>query len=544
MTTSYIPMFNFSGYSELPSNAPKLGLVSGLLLLDSGEAENTFVFRCQDRYLMYNSLNAIRSVLLVQDEHHLQHYQELLHCHTDRLRVIGQMTGIALPPALTPLAFPLDLDTLEIVDRPFFRQQLRDPGIQSSLRRRSLVLNQVSPTCSRLVGQMELLLSRYGYGLGIDLTELAKIGDAALRWHNKAHYFHRTRHLNGQIPAHARTVVLTPREFLKIESWELLLSRLVGNETANGKRRREQRPVYVKSSLDSGGNVAARLCASNFADETRRLRNEVTQRVLCENIDEYADIQSLRGEIALAPSLQGMRLTDEQLGGFLRSQRARRNNISILVQEAIERPKPEDQAFESIGITCDVSPSGVDLLPAGQLYRDPERRRYLGSYLGPDLSSATIPERLRDQILHLCGLAAEEGYRGPLNFDARLDSDGRWIFVYDCNPRLSAVYPPLATQLWLLRQGLPASTIVNLGYRGEYARDFALKETLRELDDLGWLYTREHPRGALPLPNLARAHGLDFVLVNLRRQEVEEFVHLTGGRLLEGSANTWASAVY
>jgi hypothetical protein len=543
MMTNNIPMFRLASSTTVASDAPALGIVSGLLLLDSGEADNTFVFRCQDRYLTYNTLSGIRSVLFVADEQHWKHYQDLLKGHTARLQVISDKIEISLPPIPIPLAFPLDIETLKIADQSFFARQLSDPDIQNSLLRGELVFNQVSPTCLRLVQEMDALLSKYGLNFGVDLAGLAKVGCAALRWHNKAYYVRRTRHLTNQIPTHVRTVLLSAREFLEIDTWEAL-HRLARNGDGSDDVNHESDAVYVKSSFDSGGNVASRLTVENFREEGRRLRGEVAQRVLCEDIDERADVDSLRRDIGLAPTLESTDFSDEQLVRFLEAQRSRRNDISILLQAAIDRPASDGHGFEGIGVTCDISPDGIDILPAGQLYGDQERLHYIGSYLGPELSSESIPSNLRNQLLNLCAIAAEEGYRGPINFDARVDPSGNWIFIYDCNPRLSALYPPLATRRWLLEHGLAADTIVSLGYRGEYAGNLTLEEILCELDDRGWLYTSQHPRGALPLPNLARRNGLDLVLINLERREIREFVHVAANLRFDKTACTCVSALY
>ncbi|MET5019890.1 glutathione synthetase, partial [Burkholderia pseudomallei] len=52
--------------------------VGGGLILDSGEAENTFAFRCQDRVLVYTGWLGLPSVLLVLDDAHSRHYARLL----------------------------------------------------------------------------------------------------------------------------------------------------------------------------------------------------------------------------------------------------------------------------------------------------------------------------------------------------------------------------------------------------------------------------------------------------------------------------------
>jgi len=542
MKATNIPMFRFTRDSSATTDAPPLGLVSGLLLVDSGEADNTFVLRCQDRYLTYSALSGIRPILFVINEEHWNYYRGLLQSHATRMKTISDRISIELPDILTPLVFPIDVEALTIHDGSFFQEQLFDPGIEGSLKRGELVLNQVSPTCARLVDEMNTLLSRYGFGFGADVTELGKIGCVALRWHNKAYYIRRTSHFRQHIPTHVSTALLSAREFLDLKTWQDL-RRIARNGHSIGEGD-EPRAIFVKSSFDSGGNVASRICEDNFKQECGRLRAEVAQRVLGQDLDERADVESLRADIAIAPSLERTAFSGEELAGFLECQRSRRNNISILVQEAIDRPATDENSFEGVGITCDISADEIDFLPAGQLYGDQDRRHYIGSYLGPELTAEDIPYTVRDQLRRLCSLAVEEGYRGPMNFDARLDSEGNWVFIYDCNPRLSAVYPPLATRRWLLEQGLTADSIVNLGYRGEYAGPRALEDLLQEFDEQGWLYTKERPRGVLPLPNLARRNGLDFVLANLERKAINEFVEMAANLRFDRTASTCVSAIY
>src|SRR5205823_1981047 len=157
------------------------------------------------------------------------------------------------------------------------------------------------------------------FSIGADVTELGQIGCLALRWHNKAYYVRRTSPFKDRIPTHARTVLLSAREFLDLQTWHDL-RRTARNGHGVGDLN-ELRVVYVKSSFDSGGNVASRVCEDNFKEECRRLRAEVAQRILCQEIDERADIESLRSDIAIAQSLERTAFSDEQLVGFLESQR-------------------------------------------------------------------------------------------------------------------------------------------------------------------------------------------------------------------------------
>ena len=67
-------MFDFGDGTQPGAGSAPLALVGGSLLVDSGEEDATFAFRCQDRYLAYSSLAGLRSLLLVLDDAHAATY--------------------------------------------------------------------------------------------------------------------------------------------------------------------------------------------------------------------------------------------------------------------------------------------------------------------------------------------------------------------------------------------------------------------------------------------------------------------------------------
>ncbi|HSK39882.1 MAG TPA: hypothetical protein VK943_08940, partial [Arenibaculum sp.] len=65
-----------------------------------------------------------------------------------------------------------------------------------------------------------------------------------------------------------------------------------------------------------------------------------------------------------------------------------------------------------------------------------------------------------------------------------------------------------------------ASSVLNFGYRGEFVCADPAAFAAR-LDEAGLLCTRERGRGVIVLPNLARDHGLDALVVNTGIAEAE-----------------------
>jgi hypothetical protein len=216
--------------------------------------------------------------------------------------------------------------------------------------------------------------------------------------------------------------------------------------------------------------------------------------------------------------------------------------MTILVQRAVA-PHPADRRWGGIGLSylIESAERALPLAVAGQVYADAERRRFLGSYLDDALATAVLTPALAAQMEALCLRYAAVGYRGPINFDARLDADGRYVLIHDCNPRLSAVFPALAVRDALRAAGREPRSVLSLGYRGEFvARDAA--GFLAQLDARGALYTHERARGVLVLPNLAREDGFDALLVDVEPERAGDL--LAALRACAGDAGAAPERLY
>lgn len=495
-----------------PADALPLGLVAGGLIFDSGEAERTFLFRCQDRYLGFNTLHGLRTVLFVANDEHARIYQSELARFGQTWRAVAEVTGV-LPPEgpPEPLFVSCDIDRLKLGSCWALLDQLRR-GVLARGAAPRLLLNQLSPTYAAFVAQLDALLRAHGAGGGYAVEECARLGGLALHFHDKAHYVELLRqHAGEELPPHVPTAVLPPERFMAARSWRELVA-LYREATGDG----EPAALFVKSSRDSSGNVAARLTAETFESRAAALRHEVEQHILCRDLDFAARVRELRGEVDAAPTLRPLALTDDRLLRYKRQQAERRAGIRLLVQREVTPPPDLRGRFAGIGLSFHVwGPNEVEpLCVAAQIYRDPDRRSYLGSYLSPALVQAALRPEPAARLRHLCRLFAEQGWRGPINFDARLNEAGEYELIYDCNPRLTAVYPPLAVRAGLRRQGLEAETLLSLGYRGDFVWE-DLPARLAALSARGFLFTPKNPRGAVVLPNLSRRNGYDVVLVNV-----------------------------
>ena len=515
MSASAIPFFR-AGHAEPAADGLPLGMISGMLLFDTGEADHTFLFRCQDRYLTYNALAGVRSVLFVTGEEHRQHYARLRADLDARLRVISSWTGLELPSIPLPFTVPLDLETLSIHGDASMADHVRDEGIRESLARGEIVFNQASPTGARLVRELDQLLREHGITWNIDHRRVCAQGRLSLWCHDKGNYVDVVRASTAAVlPPHARTAVVNAEEILQIRRWDDLVC-------AYRARTGAERPdaLYVKSAFDSGGNMATRVQPADAWDALAALHRDVRLHIGSHRDGSRERLQELLDDVALAPSLRHHEVDEPTLTRYLESQAARRPPVRFLVQEAIEPPhRNGDYACEGLGITCMLQDDRPEVhSSAGQLYGDKHRHHYIGSYLG---DAAAVDGPLTAQVRALAAEFLARGYQGPLNFDARCDRSDRWVFIYDCNPRLSAVYPALAVKTYLSARHRVHS-VVSFGYRGEFAAP-DLEAMLADLSANGLLYSTRSGVGALPLPSVARDHGCDFALVNMSRAAVEAF---------------------
>src|SRR5262245_57089734 len=119
-----MPFFDAGPDAPLGHGLP-LGIIAGGLILDGGEAERTFIFRCQDRYLAYTTLYGLRTVLFVADDEHVRHYRAELAGFERSFAAIREASDV-LPagPVPEPLFVTCDIDRLRLGTSWALRDQL------------------------------------------------------------------------------------------------------------------------------------------------------------------------------------------------------------------------------------------------------------------------------------------------------------------------------------------------------------------------------------------------------------------------------------
>lgn len=502
-----VPPFAFfrTGAGEVP-----LAVIGGGLILDSGEAENTFVFRCQDRFLTYTSLLGLRSVVFVLDDAHRRHYQGLLKALDQRLRNLAELHGVMAPRLPEPLYVPCDLHTLALSDAPSLAEAAR--ALAAAGQSVCFVANQLSPTTVRMLGELAALLR--GHGVTVELDEAACTPLAALaqHWHNKAYFlaFERQAAVPGG-PPQVPTWVLAAQAFLALPGWDALAGRFAQEYSLDAPPEE----LFIKSAQDSSGNVSALLSRHNHGQCAPAFAGEVRRWLLAEQFDDPRHVRELRAECERPPSLAAVSFSDATLAALRRAQAGRRQGLSLLVQPVVREAQGTSLPTR-LGVSLFVEEDGTSRIVAlaAQLYRDAQRRQFFGMQLDDALERGAAARRFAAQCQELAAAMAARGYRGPVNFDACLDDGGQYRFVGDCNPRLTALYAPLAVQAWLRACGVRADSVIGLGYRGDCViRDPSA--TLQAWSQAGLLFTRQRPQGVLLLPNLAQRDGHDVLAINL-----------------------------
>ncbi|AMP39873.1 glutathione synthetase [Ralstonia solanacearum] len=488
-----------------------IAFIGGGLILDSGEAENTFVFRCQDRFLVYTSLQGWASLVLVLDEDQRRHYERLLATLAARLQHLAEVHGVSPPRLPMPLYVQCDLRTLSLAATDSLANVA---DVLAKRRERVFFLtNQVSPTTSRLLRELTGLLRERGVRVEFDAAACEQVSTLALDWHNKARFmaFQRDAAMSGG-PPRPPSMVLAPDAFIGTQSWR----ELANDFARHGDLATPPAELFLKSSQDSSGNVSAILSEAAYPEHAAAFAAEVRRWLLADGFDDERFVQELRDECALPPSWEHVRLDDGTLAALRQAQARRRTRLPLIVQPVLRPPADGSDRPASLGVSLFVDDDSCPhvVAVAAQLYRDAQRRQFVGLYVDDRLLHDHRARALAEQCKSMARTLARHGYRGPVNFDACLGPDDRYWFVGDCNPRLTALYVPLAVRAWLRADGVQVDSVISFGYRGE----LAMQDVPRCIDawsGAGLLFSRRQPRGMVILPNLARRDGHDALAVNL-----------------------------
>ena len=485
--------FHFGPLADSGVEGAPLVCLNGGIMADTGSEAPDYIFTCQDRYPPYAALGNMRCLLFVRDEAHRQQYQSRLFNLREHLKLIQSVTGPLLEIELEPLYMPCDLNDMALpkTEIAAFQQQIKDPLVINGHVLDGLYLNQLSPTIATLVGQFYDLLRANGINNSIRLLDYEKQAITALKWHDKASYVNLmlTYAASEQLPLHVPTALLSSQE-LQSMTWARLLEifqKQTGQQTVQDQTGLEDATeFFIKSAMDAAGEVNTIVSKENFDEKINELANELVIKVIT------------MGRI--------------------------QHEVMLLVQPRIKRGN--NKLPSSVGLTYQIyDADNIErVVVAGHVYDDAEHKTFIGSYLSDELTRNVLNQVEEEKIIGLLRLFAEQGYRGPINLDAVRNSQGRYIFIYDCNPRLGGSFPGLILMHALRRAGLRAETLLNIGYHGRFVYP-DLKSKLMELEEMGLLYTQIQQRGVYLVPSLVRPNSFDPVLINMGLEEMREIIN-------------------
>lgn len=518
-----LALFRFGNRPGTP-----LSIFSGGLILDQGEAERSFIYRCQDRFLTYAALYDLRSLFFAVDETHVAVYRAKLMELRRRFLTIAGRTGLFAQAApQMPLFILADPKTLAVRAPIGLRAQLADPAlVEAALT--GMALNQISPSYATLLSQTAALLN--GHGLNVDwrCDSMHRMAALAMRLHDKAIVAEEIARAPLPIrKAHVATLVLSAAELASIPSFTAL-SQLFSDRIGQAPPE----AFFIKASRNSAGNLAARLDEAGFKMQIANLLATAQAEAWPDEAGLAAQVADLRREIGEAQCLAHHPFSDADLRAFKQMQAGDRQALRFLIQPLLS-PSTGDKRLGGLGLSYEIDSDGrlQPFVISGQIYRDAEQRHFLGALLS-DAIRPNVPADLLDSVENLAETFAAAGYRGPISFDARLDSQSTYKLIHDCNPRLTGVFPSVSVRHGLHQAGFAAATILTLGYRGEFVFT-DLEVILDKLAAEGMLFTQANPHGAVILPNLCRENGYDIHLIDVSLDVAQTLIEPGGllGRL-------------
>lgn len=481
--------FYFGDFVASSEEGVPLVCLNGGIMADTGSEALDYIFTCQDRYPPYAAIGGLRCLLFVRNTAHREQYRERLTKLREHLRLIQNVTGPLLDteipePLYMPcsLTSPLNEQAFSDTETRAFRKQIMDSLVINNHVLSGIYLNQLSPTIAKLVRQFYDLLKVSGLDGNARISDYETQAKIALKWHEKVNY---VKLLQGcavreRLPLHVPTALLSAGE-LQGMTWARFLE--VVQQQTNCKDDKE---FFIKSAMDAAGEA-----------------NVVVKK---ENFDVRID--ELTTELAIKVNQMGRG----------------RQEVMLLLQPRIQRSR-EELLPSSVGLTYQIY--GVDnierVVVAGHVYDDAEQKAFIGSYLSDELTETVLDQIGEERVLGLVRLFAEQGYRGPINLDAVRNIEGRYVFIYDCNPRLGGSFPSLILKSALRKAGLKADTVLNLGYRGRFIYP-DLKAKLVELQSMGLLYTQSKQRGVYLVPSFVRPDSFDPMLINMEQGEMREMI--------------------
>lgn len=460
--------------------------LNGGIMADTGSEAGDYIFTCQDRYPLYAALAGLRCMLFTCFEHKRASYLQRIDAVHNALAIINRFTGYLLECHIpTPVFLPCQRaeNRFVLIPDDSFARQIRRADMVNRHLLNGIYFNQVSPTIADLLQQFYSVLFSNGYPSAVLDRRYGEMANQAVKWHDKANYLGLVKPnlAHYHLPEHLPTAQICSSE-LKGLTWDLLST---GFERQTGVALTGD--LYIKSGLDAAGEVSSKISKKTFEQAVADLQREIVTKV----------------------SVMGRRQTE----------------VPLLIQPCLKFSRRSQRLPSGVGITCHIrSASDIRLVAIiGQVYEDPDHRTFIGSF-----SSGHFFKRVRDsigmdRIINLASLFAEQGYRGPINFDAVLDETGCCRFIYDCNPRMGGTLPGLLLRSAIERQGITVDQMITFGYRGRIVYP-DLEAKLEQLKDKKMLCTRQHPVGLMLVPSLVRPDSFDIAIVNTPLKKVVRII--------------------
>ncbi|NOX35366.1 MAG: hypothetical protein GXP56_16825 [Deltaproteobacteria bacterium] len=486
MLTNDHLFFRFGKALEPAAPGFPIVCLNGGIMADTGNEKKNYIFFNQDRYPLYAAMGGMRCLIFTYDDEHMEQYCKRLAKAKKDLKLIESYTGPLLAFELpVPLFLHLkDTHPFKLITNAKLKEQALDPAIiNPHVTTAGIYLNQISPTISGLLSGFYKFLLDNHINLSVRLDEYERMAHCALKWHDKANYVKLIKNstTKADFPDHVPTAVLSSRHMDSL-TWDRLKNFFSGETRVN-----DIEAFYIKSNIDTAGEVSAIVNKTNFS----------------------LQIHSLKQQIAL--KITAMERTH--------------SNLKLLIQPYIKRSGPDDFP-KTIGITYNILDKNHFQLVAviGQVYEDREYKTFIGSYMSDKMTDQVMASIGKGRIKNLVQLFADQGYRGPVNLDAIRNNQNKYQFIYDCNPRLGGTFPGLILKKAFEKQGLIINNLLTLGYRGRIIYpDLASK--LDQLKDLGLLYTKKNQKGIYIIPSIVRPQSFDIVLINLRMDKMRSILN-------------------
>lgn len=449
------------------------------IYVTGGNEDSSFVPKYQESKAIYAHVNGQIPIFICSNIKEAQDYQKRLEEYNQTVKFIRVLTSFDLQD-LNPLLIVQDLVTSFLNLKDTIRAN------EPKVFKKFVQNTELSQLCSDQLSDFEIkLLTSFlqkinpSFDLAIleNLEKQARLND---RFNDKAKYFELIKNNPDiDLPLHTKTQIITVQDLENCPDFASL-QKLIPK--ANSKS------LVIKSSKDAGGECVILVSEKNFIDKKAELFRELRSK-----------------------------------------NRPNNPNFKLLVQEMVMVTKNSDLP-SSIGLNCVIDPSGQVKINAiaGQIYENPEKTEYLSSVWDKKIEDRIVAKIGLAKIQNLCDLFAKAGYRGSIGFDAMLDELGNYKFIYDCNPRLSAVMSILATCQFLEKQGISIQNISSMGYRGRFK---ITEENIKKLNEQNILLKKptrkslqiNSQKGVLLLPNLAGGdNSYDIIFVNMNEDETQK----------------------